>query len=181
MSDKVTIKDIARLSNTSKTTVSFYLNGKLEKMSKQTQDKIKQVIEETGYQPSVLARSLNSKKSYLLGVIVQDITNNFANQIVKGINEIAHQRGYQLILASCGYDEEQEEQAVKRMIQLGVDGFIVQPTTKFEKIESLIMTLNKPLVSVDSQSQNPHGYWVKTNNCEAVSEAIHKMMERNCS
>ncbi len=61
MSEKFTIKDIAELAQTSKTTVSFYLNGKYEKMSKETRERIERVIRETDYKPSVVARSLNSK------------------------------------------------------------------------------------------------------------------------
>ena len=57
---KVTIKDIAEMAGTSKTTVSFYLNGKTEKMSEETKQKIEQVIKETNYRPSIVARSLNS-------------------------------------------------------------------------------------------------------------------------
>lgn len=59
MSEKFTIKDIAELAQTSKTTVSFYLNGKYEKMSKETRERIERVIRETDYKPSVVARSLN--------------------------------------------------------------------------------------------------------------------------
>lgn len=63
MSKKVTISDIAQLSQTSKTTVSFYLNHKYEKMSEETRNRIAAVIDETGYKPSTLARSMNSKKN----------------------------------------------------------------------------------------------------------------------
>ena len=65
MAKKLTIKDIAELAQTSKTTVSFYLNGKYEKMSQETRDKIKRVIEETNYKPSIVARSLNSKPNQI--------------------------------------------------------------------------------------------------------------------
>ncbi|MGC4423023.1 LacI family DNA-binding transcriptional regulator, partial [Streptococcus suis] len=90
MSEKFTIKDIAELAQTSKTTVSFYLNGKYEKMSKETRERIERVIRETDYKPSVVARSLNSKNTKLIGVLIGDITNTFSNQIVKGIEEEAH-------------------------------------------------------------------------------------------
>lgn len=62
MSKKMTINDIAQLSKTSKTTVSFFLNQKFEKMSDETRQRIQEVIDETGYRPSTIARSLNSKK-----------------------------------------------------------------------------------------------------------------------
>ena len=74
---KVTIKDIAEMAGTSKTTVSFYLNGKTEKMSEDTKAKIAAVIKKTNYRPSIVARSLNSKNSKLIGVLIGDITNTF--------------------------------------------------------------------------------------------------------
>ena len=79
MSDKVTINDIAKLAGVSKTTVSFYLNGKLEKMSEETRKKLEDVIAKTNYFPNTMARSLNYKQTYLIGVIIGDITNSFAN------------------------------------------------------------------------------------------------------
>lgn len=177
MSEKVTIKEIAQLSNTSKTTVSFYLNGKRDKMSLETQNRIKEVIEKTHYQPSVLARSLNAKKMHLIGVIIGDITNTFANQIVKGIDEIAKSKNYQLIVGNSNYNIEMEKQYVERMLAMGVDGFIVQPTVEFESINREILKKEKPIVFIDSQSRNTQGMWVKTNNYEAVMEAVETLLK----
>lgn len=83
MQRKVTIKDIAELAKTSKTTVSFYLNGRFDKMSEETKNRIKSTIEATNYKPSIAARSLNAKSTKLIGVVIGDITNSFSNQIVK--------------------------------------------------------------------------------------------------
>ena len=106
---KVTIKDIAEMAGTSKTTVSFYLNGKTEKMSEDTKAKIAAVIKKTNYRPSIVARSLNSKNSKLIGVLIGDITNTFSNQIVKGIESAASKDGYQIIVGNSDYKHEREE------------------------------------------------------------------------
>lgn len=63
MKEKITIRDIAERAGTSKTTVSFFLNGKTDKMSEETQARIAQVIKETNYRPSIAARSLNAKET----------------------------------------------------------------------------------------------------------------------
>ena len=65
MKEKITIRDIAERAGTSKTTVSFFLNGKTDKMSEETQARIAQVIKETNYRPSIAARSLNAKETRL--------------------------------------------------------------------------------------------------------------------
>ena len=83
MKNKITINDIASLANVSKTTVSFYLNGKYEKMSEETRQRIEKVISENNYQPSSIARSLNFKKTNLLGVIIGDITNTLPTRLLR--------------------------------------------------------------------------------------------------
>lgn len=178
MSDKLTIKDIAKLSGTSKTTVSFYLNGKMDKMSSSTRERIRAVIEKTNYEPNVIARSLNAKSIQLIGVIIGDITNSFANQIVKGIDNIAKEKNYQLIIGNSNYDFQMERKYIERMIAMGVDGFIVQPTIEFELVEKELGNRQKPIVYIDSQSRNSKGLWVKTNNYEAVLEATETILDK---
>ena len=78
MKQKITINDIARLAGVSKATVSFYLNGKYERMSEATRQRIEAAIRKTDYRPSMVARSLNFKLTHLIGVIIGDITNSFA-------------------------------------------------------------------------------------------------------
>lgn len=177
MKSRITITDIAALANVSKTTVSFYLNGKHEKMSEETRLRIEKAIEKTGYEPSIVARSLNFKQTHLLGVIIGDITNSFANQIVKGIETYAKEKGYQLIVGSSGYHVEHERQYVRSMLAMGVDGFIVQPTVDFESMW-MNYGYEKPIVFFDSPNSSNQGLWVKTNNYEAVYEATEKMVER---
>ncbi|MFR7590928.1 MAG: LacI family DNA-binding transcriptional regulator [Longibaculum sp.] len=175
---KVTIKDIAEMAGTSKTTVSFYLNGKTEKMSEETKQKIEQVIKETNYRPSIVARSLNSKNSQLIGVLIGDITNSFSNQIVKGIESAASKAGYQIIVGNSDYNHQREEKYVERMLSMGVDGFIIQPTAQFRKISKRIEALGKPMVFFDSKLYDMKTKWVKTNNYEATYDATVKCIEK---
>lgn len=175
---KITIKDIAEMAGTSKTTVSFYLNGKTEKMSEETKQKIEQVIKETNYRPSIVARSLNSKNSQLIGVLIGDITNSFSNQIVKGIESAASKAGYQIIVGNSDYNHQREERYVERMLSMGVDGFIIQPTAQFRKISKHIEALGKPMVFFDSKLFDMKTKWVKTNNYEATYDATVKCIEK---
>ena len=177
MKNNITIKDIANLANVSKTTVSFYLNGKFEKMSEDTKSRIEKVIKDTNYQPSNVARSLNFKKTNLIGVIIGDITNSFANQIVKGIETFAHTKGYQLIICSSGYNIDVEKQYVTTLLAMGVDGFIVQPTINFKNMYNELNT-NKPIVYFDSINLTNDDLWVRTNNYEAVYDATKILINK---
>lgn len=176
---KITIKDIAKLANTSKTTVSFYLNGKYKSMSEETKERIAKVIAEYNYTPSALARSLSIQKTNLIGVLVGDITNGFSNQLVKGIEEKMQEHGYQIVIGSSNYDVEKEEKFIQRMIQIGVDGFIIQPTIGFDNLVDIIEQRNKSLVFIDSNSINDNVVSVKTDNYTSVYNTIEKIIKGN--
>lgn len=178
MSEKITIKEIARRAQTSKTTVSFYLNGKTEKMSEDTKQRIEAVIKETNYRPSVAARSLNSKGTKLIGVIIGNITNAFANQIVKGIDDFARDKRYQLIVGNSNYILENEADYVNRMLAMGVDGFIIQPSSQFDQLIDTIKQEGKDVVFIDSQVSMDKEKWVKTNNYEAVLEMSEELIRK---
>lgn len=175
---KLTIKDIALKANTSKTTVSFYLNEKFDKMSYDTRKRIEKVIEETNYTPNIMAQSLKSKKSRLIGVIVADITNPFSNNIVKGIDDIARKEDYQIIFGNSNFEYINEKKYIKRMLDMGVDGFIVQPTMQFDKLVAAIEKAGKKIVCVDRVSPKFKGKYVKTNNYDITFKAITQLYNR---
>ena len=169
---RITIKDIAEMAGTSKTTVSFFLNGRTNRMSEETQERIRRAVRETGYEPSPIARGMNAKQSYLIGVIIGDITNTFANQIVKGIDEVASKAGYRMLVCSSNFDRQNELAYIERLLALGVDGFIVQPTANFKEITASIKDAGKELVFIDSKLYDFASNWVKTDNYEASYRAV---------
>lgn len=169
---RITINDIAQMAGTSKTTVSFYLNGHTDRMSEETRKRIEEAIRETEYQPNPLARGMNAKSTKLLGVIIGDVTNEFANRFVKGVGSVADHEGYRLLICSSNYDSEAERAYIDRLIALGVDGFIVQPTARFKAIAESIEAAGKKLVFFDSKLYDYASNWVKTDNYEAAYQAI---------
>lgn len=177
MPKKTTIKDIAELANISKTTVSFYLSGQYHKMSEETKKRIEAAIKETNYQPNVAARMLNKKSSKLIGVITADITNEFSNHLIKGIDLQMKEKGYQMVLGNTSYDPKRETDLFDRMLKMGVDGLIMQPTTQFFSTRNKQAERQKPIVFIDSQINERDDKWVKSNNYEAVFNAITEMIE----
>lgn len=175
---RITINDIATMAGTSKTTVSFYLNGKTERMSKDTQERIKAAIAKTGYEPSPIARGMNAKRTQLLGVIIGDITNTFSNQIVKGIEGVAAKAGYRVLVSSSNHSRTDERAYIDRLLAVGVDGFIVQPTAQFKEISKVIEDAGKQLVFFDSKFYDFASNWVKTDNYEATSRAVGECVRK---
>ena len=174
MDNKITINEIAKLAGVSKTTISFYLNGKTQRISLKTQNRIATIIKQTNFQTNLAARCLNSKSSKLIGVLISDITNTFSNQIVKGIETIASKYNYQVIVGNSEYSYQREENYIEQMLSMGVAGFIVQPTAQFRKLSKKLLKLNKPLVFFDSKLYDLKSNWIKTNNYEATYETIVK-------
>ena len=127
---KLTINEIAEMVGVSKTTISFYLNGKTNKMSDETQKKIQQVIEETGYTPSAATRTVKASDD-CIGVILGDVSKPFAAKALKGIEEEAHEAGYQVIVGSNEMSFAKEKEYVEHMLKMGVSGFIIQATYRF--------------------------------------------------
>jgi DNA-binding LacI/PurR family transcriptional regulator len=175
---RTTISDIAQMAGISKTTVSFYLNGRTNRMSEDTQRRISNAIKETGYQPSPLARGMNAKQTYMLGVIIGDITNTFSNRIVKGIGSVAEKKGYRLLVSSSNSRRADERAYIEKLLAIGADGFIVQPTAQFKEIAKTIDEAGKQLVFFDSKFYDYSSNWVKTNNYEATYQAIEACIQK---
>lgn len=175
---KITISEVAEKADVSKTTVSFYLNGKYNKMSAETQSRIKKVIEEVGYSPSTVARSLKLKRTNLLGVIVADISNPFSSYIVKGVDDIARKNNYQIIVGSTNFDPKLEKVYLSKMFDVRVDGFIIQPTMKSKNIIQNLVDDGHNIVLLDSVFEDFKGICVKTNNYEATSKSIEELIKK---
>ena len=126
---KLTINEIAERAGVSKTTVSFYLNGKTNKMSEETKQRIQHIINETGYEPSAAARAMKAKSSGLIGVILGDSSDAYCARALKGIEDAASAQGYQIMMGNSGLAFQQEKDYVERMLKLGAEGFIISPLT----------------------------------------------------
>lgn len=86
--------------------------------------------------------------------MIGDITNSFSNQIVKGIEDIASQNGYQVMIGNSNYSQESEDRYIESMLLLGVDGFIIQPTSNFRKYSRIIDEKKKKMVFLIVSSMN---------------------------
>ncbi len=176
--NSVTINTVAQLARTSKTTVSFYLNGKFEKMSEETRRRIEKAIETTRYRPNLAARCLNRKRTRMVGVILGDVANSFSNQIVRGIENITLQEDYQIVLGNSNYDSQIERKYIERMVNMGVDGLIVQPTLQFPDVGKKLETLGVPIVFLDSSARSAANSRVGTDSRTATRKAAEACLAR---
>ena len=138
------INEIARLAGVSRATVSRYLNNGY--VSEEKKKVIRQVIEETGYQPSSQAQMLGTKKTKLVGVILPKINSNTISREVAGISDILTKKGYQIILANTNNDIEEELKYLSLFKDNQVDGVIFIATILTQKHKKMLKEYKVPIV-----------------------------------
>lgn len=120
----ITIKDIARLAGTSPATVSNALSGE-RYVKAETRDKILKLVKEHNYVPNIFARSLTRKETGIIAVITPDINNSFYAEMISGIEEVARENDYVLMLSSTYYDDRSEYDNLRILSRYNVDGFVL--------------------------------------------------------
>lgn len=130
---KVTINEIANAVGVSKTTVSRYLNGRLDLMSKKTVERIKAVIELSDYNPSEFARALKSHKTRMIGVVISDIESPWSSSIISACGAELRRHGYTPIFMDSSNSEEEEREVVSALAARGVDGLIINTSSYHNK------------------------------------------------
>lgn len=120
---KLSIKEIARLANTSVATVSRVINGN-GRFSKETERRVRDVIDRYNYQPNMLAKSLREDRMKVIGVIVSDITSAFFAGIVQEIESVLFRCGYTAVLCDTFENEEAEKRALEMIGNLRFSGII---------------------------------------------------------
>lgn len=120
----ITINDVAREAGVSITTVSRVLNNNYP-VKEETRVKIEKAIEKLNYKPNTMARSLITKKSSMIGVIVPGITNLFFPTIVEAVEEFLKKEGYSIALSNTEGDAGKEQRLVEELVGRQVDGLIV--------------------------------------------------------
>ncbi len=120
----ITVKHVAQRAGVSQGTVSNTLTGK-RPVSPKTRTRILQAIEELGYKPNLLARSLVNRRSHFIAVVTSEVEHFGPSRILSGINEQAEELGYSLLLSLIRDPAETDvEQTITNLVARGVDGII---------------------------------------------------------
>ena len=146
------IIDIAKLAGVSKSTVSRYLNNGY--VGTESREKIKKIIEETGFMPQSHAKSLRTGKTNLIGVIVPKISTETAPRVVQGITEVLSENNYDVLIANTNLSVEKEFEYLNIFKNNQVDGVIFMGTKITPKHRKIMDKLNVPIVVVAQYMDN---------------------------
>ena len=122
--NRITIADVAREAGVSRQTVSRVLNDK-DEIRASTRESVMRVIERLGYSPSGVARSLATNRTLTVGLVVPDITNPFFPKIARGVEDVAREHGYEMLLCNSVEDPGREEHVLRALEGKRVDGTII--------------------------------------------------------
>ena len=150
---RITIKQIAERSGVSKATVSRVINNS-KPVSEDIRKRVLQVIEETNFKPSSVARSLSSQSTKLIGVIIPDVSNPVFSKVINGIEEEAHKSGYNILLCNSCYKEEKELTYLDILREKEVDGLILSGFHSSKALEEKLLSFLKPIVIVGYEDNN---------------------------
>lgn len=145
------ISKIAALAQVSPATVSRYLNNGY--VSNEKKERIRAVIEKTGYTPMASAQTLRTKRNHLIGVIVPKISSESVSRMVDGITEALFGTNYQIILANTDNTIEKEINFLQIFSHNTVDGVIFIATAIGRRHREILKTYHKPLVVLSQQEK----------------------------
>jgi LacI family transcriptional regulator len=153
MIKKRTIKDIAKVAKVSAPAVSMVLRNH-PRIGFKTRQRILKIAKRMNYQPNFIARSLVTKKTKTIGLIITSILNPFYPELAKGVEDKAMELGYQIILCSTNYDLKLEKYFINDLQNRGVDGIIF---SSVEVHDPNIQSLTKdkfPFILINRRTYN---------------------------
>ncbi|MGF7230137.1 LacI family DNA-binding transcriptional regulator [Arachidicoccus sp.] len=151
MQKRKSINDIAKDLNVAISTVSAVLNGKAEerRISIAMTEKVLQYAKEIGYKPNMIARSLRTGKSNIIGMLVEDISDPFFASIARLVEKNAAFHNYKLFYSSTENNATKAKGLIRAFRDQQVDAYIIAPTPGIEKEIQLLLNEKIPLVLFD--------------------------------
>ncbi len=183
MKKRSSITDIANVLQISPTTVSFILNGKAreKRISVELVEKVEKYIEEVGYKPNSLARSLRTGKTNIIGLMVESISNPFFANIARRIEELAYRNGYKIIYSSTDNDTLRTKELIQMFRERHVDGYIISPPEGIEDDVSSLVNAGIPVVFFDRYLSDITVDAVTIDNFGSSYEAVKYLIRTGCS
>ncbi|MFR7349432.1 LacI family DNA-binding transcriptional regulator [Peptoniphilus sp.] len=171
-----TIKDVAKMADVSISTVSRVINDS-KPVSPEARRRVLKAIEVLDYKPNEVARSLVTKKSNLIGVIVNDIGSTYVSSILRGVEEIGRMYKYDILLSSSYGEPEVEVKFAKLLLQKQVEGIIVISDTLNTKLLYRLEESNIPYINVNRFYNVDEHYTVGVNHKESTYQVTNYLVE----
>ena len=174
-----TIVEVARRSGVSTTTVSRYLNAS-GPVNRVTAQKIKSVIAELNYRPSLFAKGMRTNTSRTIGILIPDYRNMFYPELFQGIDEYSREHGYMTLVTNTDVRSATELDHIEDLIERHVDGLILFSYNRIKKDMDYLVTLSKqiPVVVMDPLIKNEPLSYVVSDGCKGTASGVSFLLGR---
>ena len=169
------IKDVARIARVSHSTVSRALrNSPL--VNRETAERVRRIAEDSGYRASAAARSLVTRRTNTIGVVVTSIADPFVAGVVGGIEDAAGERGFCVLLANSNADPDREVRVVRFFEERRVDGIIVTSSRVGALYVPMLSRMQVPIVLLNNQHASEFAHSVMIDNLQSSLEAARHLV-----
>ncbi|MFN2108045.1 MAG: LacI family DNA-binding transcriptional regulator [Anaerolineae bacterium] len=148
-----TIRDVAKQAGVAPITVSRVINNS-GYVNEKTRARVEAAIADLGYVPNVLARSLRSRRTDTLGLILTDISNPFWTTVARGVEDAASDAGFNVILCNTDESEVEQDKYLHVLVQKQVDGVLLVPARSAVEPIKFIQSQNTSVVVLDRRIPN---------------------------
>lgn len=181
MKKEITIYDIAGEVSLSPTTVSRALSNH-PRVKEKTRKKVLDAAKALGYQSNIFASNLRKRKTNTIGVIVPRLNSPFQSSVLAGMENIATQANYNLVISQSMESLEKEISNSKAMFNNRVDGLLVSKAGSTEDIEHFEAFFKKdiPILFFDRVPENKNCTGVVINNIQATYDATSHLIKQGC-
>lgn len=181
MFEPVTIKDIAKALGLSTSTVSRALRDTYE-ISAATKKIVLAYAKEINYQPNPIALSLKERRSKSIGVVVSEVANSYFSQAINGIESIAYDRGYHVIISQTHESYDREVINVQHLASRSVDGLLISLSSETTNIDHLSSLHERglPIVFFDRVADEINTHKVIANNEKGAYQATDYLIKSGC-
>jgi len=176
---KITIKEIAKLAEVSTATVSKILNKKDKNISDSTRQRVLDIVKEQNYIPNTIARSLVTRQTKTIGLVIPDIANPFFPELARGAEDRASECGYNIIFCNTDDNLEKEEKYINMLQEKMIDGIIFTQSAKRTKGFEKLTIGSTPIVLID-RDMNLEGVVGKVlvDNFNGAHEGVSYLLEK---
>lgn len=176
--EAVTIKDIAKQLGLSTSTVSRALRDSYE-ISAETKKLVIECAEQLNYTPNPIALSLKEKRSRSIAVLVCEIANSFFSQVINGVDAVAYDKGYNVIISQSHESLERENSDLQFLASRSIDGLIISMSSETANIEHLkkLHERGLPIVLIDRVSDEIDTHVVKVENFQSAYNGTLHLIE----
>ena len=180
-SNRVTIKDIARELGVSPSTVSRAMKDHPD-ISPETKKQVNELVEKLKYRPNTVALSLRSRKTNIIALVVPEIVHHFFSSVISGIEEVAQEAGYHVMIFQTNESYEREVAIARSLASMQIDGLLVSIAKTSMKFGHFTELMNEgiPLVFFDRACEEIQADKVVVDDFTGAFNAVEYLIQSGC-